>query len=73
MAVKAILETECKFQALKWGYEYYASLDLDEYVVPSEPGVSFVDELERWTNTTGRQVLLVLTERTNKSNHADKT
>ena len=56
MAVKAILETQCKLQAIEWGYDYYLSVDLDEYVIPTEPGVTFVDELERWTNTTGRQV-----------------
>ena len=55
MAMKAILETGCKLKAIEMGFEYFVSVDLDEYVVPNEPGVTFVDELERWTNTTGRQ------------------
>ena len=56
MAVKAILESECKLKAIEWGYDYYLSVDLDEYVVPSAPGETFIDEVERWTNSTGRQV-----------------
>lgn len=55
MAVKAILETECKKEAITWGYEYYLSVDLDEYVIPSALGETFIDELEKWTNSTGRQ------------------
>ena len=58
MAVKAILESECKLKAIEWGYDYYLSVDLDEYVVPTAPGETFVDEVERWTNITGRQVLI---------------
>ena len=58
MAIKAILESECKLKAIEWGYDYYLSVDLDEYVVPSTSGQTFVDEVERWTNATGRQVNL---------------
>jgi hypothetical protein len=56
MTVKALLESECKHQAIKWGYEYMVSLDLDEYVVPKKENETFVDELELWSNTTGRSV-----------------
>jgi hypothetical protein len=56
MAVKAMLETECKLKAIEWGYQYFLSVDIDEYVIPAKSGVTFVDEFERWTNTTGRQV-----------------
>ena len=34
MAIKAALERECKLQAVEWGYDFFMSLDLDEYVIP---------------------------------------
>ena len=43
MAIKALSETECKLEALKLGYDYYFSLDLDEYVLPDLPGSTIVD------------------------------
>ena len=54
MASKALLETECKLQAIKWGYDFQVSLDLDEYLIPEREGVTAVDELVLWMNTTGR-------------------
>jgi hypothetical protein len=54
MAVKSLLETECKLQAIEWGYHYFVSLDLDEYMYPLNPKVSLVDELHRVLTTTGR-------------------
>jgi len=48
MATKALLETDCKMQALKWGFRYFLSLDIDEYVVPNEPGVTVVDTLHNY-------------------------
>ena len=59
MAIKALLETECKYKAIEMGYDYFVSVDLDEYVVPQKVGETFVDELERWTNYTGRQVYCI--------------
>lgn len=47
MTVKALLERECKLQAIAWGYKYHISLDIDEYVVPVKPGVTLVDEVLR--------------------------
>lgn len=43
MGLKALLETECKLEAIKLGYDYYFSLDLDEFVVPRQPGITVVD------------------------------
>jgi len=54
MAVKATLETTCKLKAIEWGYDIMVSLDLDEYVIPQKPGITFVDAFEEWMNTTGR-------------------
>ena len=51
MATKALLETDCKLQAIKWGYRYFMSLDIDEYVVPSKPGTTVVDALHDWFTT----------------------
>ena len=43
MAIKALLETECKLEALRLGYDYYFSLDLDEYVLPHSAGATIID------------------------------
>lgn len=56
MAMKALLETMCKRIAINWGFKYYFSLDLDEYLIPKEEGVSVVDAFDRWVKNTGRQV-----------------
>ena len=45
MTTKALLETDCKLEALKMGYDYQMSLDLDEWVMPRLPGVTIVDEV----------------------------
>lgn len=34
MVTKALLETECKLTAIKMGYDFYISLDIDEYLIP---------------------------------------
>lgn len=54
MTVKALLEAECKLQALRWGYDFYISLDIDEYLMPHTDGETIVDGLVRWANTTKR-------------------
>lgn len=59
MTVKALLEAECKNQAIEWGYDFYVSLDVDEYMVPLQEGVTIVDELVRWSNTTNRFIYCI--------------
>lgn len=59
MTIKALLERECKLQAIKWGYSYFVSLDIDEYLLPHKTGVTIVDELHRWFNETGRSVYCI--------------
>lgn len=65
MSIKAALERECKLKAVEWGYEYFMSLDLDEYVLPpAEPDksgesklVSIVDWLdEAFNRSDGRSI-----------------
>lgn len=45
MATKALLETDCKLEAIRMGYDYQISVDLDEYVIPNAPGVTIIDEV----------------------------
>jgi hypothetical protein len=49
ITIKAVLERECKLQAQKWGYDYFISLDIDEYVI-SRRGQTIVDELHEHFN-----------------------
>jgi Glycosyl transferase family 2 len=43
MGLKVLLETECKLEAIRLGYDYYFSLDLDEFIVPKLSGITIVD------------------------------
>ena len=45
MAIKALLESDCKLEAIKMGFDYHISLDMDEYIVPVKPGETIVDEV----------------------------
>lgn len=59
MAIKAVLETSCKLWAIKEGFDFHISLDIDEYIMPTAPGVTVVDDLVRWHNETGRGVYCI--------------
>eukprot|EP01036_Dinobryon_divergens_P022061 gene22060-30295_t len=54
MTIKALLETECKLSAIKWNYDFYVSLDIDEYLIPKTSGETIVDTLALWANQTQR-------------------
>ena len=62
MAKKAILEGMCIKQAIKWDYDYFVSLDLDEYVVPDnqQHGLTFVDALDSWEKKSGRKMFCMM-------------
>lgn len=60
MTIKALLEANCKQEALKQGFDFYISLDLDEYLIPKEDGVSIADALHGWVNKTGRSVYCIV-------------
>ena len=45
MAVKALLETDCKLEAMKMGYDYQMSIDMYEFIIPMKSGETIVDEV----------------------------
>lgn len=59
MTMKALLEANCKQQAIKWGYDFYISLDIDEYLISLRPGETIVDTLVHWANETQRSVYCI--------------
>lgn len=59
MTTKALLESNCKATALSWGYDFYVSLDIDEYLIPRESGITIVDALVKWANSTQRSVYCI--------------
>ncbi|KAJ1436486.1 hypothetical protein B484DRAFT_428599 [Ochromonadaceae sp. CCMP2298] len=59
MTVKALLEADCKQAALRWGYDFYVSLDIDEYLIPLTKGATIVDTLLQWANGTQRSVYCI--------------
>jgi hypothetical protein len=59
MTTKALLEVYCKLEAVKWGYSYFVSLDIDEYMIPKNPAVTIVDELHNWFEKTKRSIYCI--------------
>lgn len=53
MALKALLERECKLKAIEWGYDIFISLDIDEYFVPYNYETA-MDALMSFIEGTGR-------------------
>jgi hypothetical protein len=56
MTMKALLESNCKRLAISWGYKFYVSLDIDEYMISYRDGETLVDTLDYWATETGRTV-----------------
>ena len=54
IGIKKSAESDCKRTAMKNGYDYFFSLDIDEYLIPDAEGVTIVDEMERFYNNSGR-------------------
>jgi hypothetical protein len=59
MTIKALLESNCKRWAISQGYEYYVSLDIDEYMISYRDGETLVDTLDYWSKQTGRVVYCI--------------
>jgi hypothetical protein len=59
MTIKALLESNCKLEALRKGFDFYISLDLDEYLIPMKEGITIADALVQWANETRRNVYCI--------------
>ncbi len=59
MKIKLMAEVRCKQEAVRRGYEIFVSVDMDEYVMPSRPDVTVMDELVAWFNQTTRGFALL--------------
>jgi hypothetical protein len=59
MTAKALLESFCKETAVKMGYDFYISLDVDEYLIPLQENITIVDSLLKWFNETQRSVYCI--------------
>jgi len=60
MAEKAAKETICMEEAIEWGYDYFVSIDLDEYIVPTNLKVSFVDQIQEWQDTSNAKMFCMM-------------
>eukprot|EP01038_Epipyxis_sp_PR26KG_P015398 gene15398-20767_t len=54
MRVKMMAEVDCKRTAVLMGYEIFASVDMDEFLMPTRNDQIVIDELAEWFNTTTR-------------------
>eukprot|EP00605_Chrysophyceae_sp_TOSAG23-4_P000040 GSChrysophyteH1.ASY1.ANO1.42.1 assembled CDS len=59
MTTKQLLERVCKKQAQEWGYRYFVSLDLDEFIVVKVTPVSIVDSIHDWFQQSGKAAFLI--------------
>lgn len=59
MATKNLLETSCKLEAIRRRFDFFVSLDIDEYLVPTQDDVTIADALVHWANSTGRSMYCV--------------
>ena len=56
MVTKALMERDCKIWGIEHGYNYFFSLDIDEYVIPTTPLYSLVDQFDEYVLKTGRVI-----------------
>lgn len=59
MATKNLLEANCKLEAIRNNFDFFISLDLDEYLIPVQEDITIADALLHWVNTTGRSMYCV--------------
>ena len=59
MVVKMKSEILCKQRAVQMGYEVFVSIDIDEYVVPTDPAITLMDDFMNFFETTTRGSVLL--------------
>lgn len=59
MRIKMMAEVDCKRRAISMGYEIFASVDLDEYIIPSSNDSTVIDEMVNWFHDTTRGVMIL--------------
>lgn len=59
MVVKMKSEILCKQRAVQMGYEVFVSVDIDEYIVPTDPTVTLMDDFMNFFETTTRGSVLL--------------
>jgi len=59
MVVKMKSEILCKQRAVQMGYEVFVSIDIDEYVVPTNPAITLMDDFMNFFETTTRGSVLL--------------
>jgi len=52
--LKRRAEAHCKRQAIADGYDYFFSIDIDEYLIPREPDLTLIDAFDKYVNKTSR-------------------
>eukprot|EP01041_Mallomonas_annulata_P000112 gene112-165_t len=56
MRIKLLAEADCKKFAVENGYQIFLSVDMDEYIFPTNPATTVMDELVNWFQITTRGV-----------------
>jgi len=69
MHLKYLSEVKCKEIGVALGYDVFVSLDMDEYVFPTDPNLTAMDELAYWFNDTQRRSMMIPKYNFNPSPH----
>ena len=59
MRIKMMAEVDCKRRAVSMGYEIFASIDLDEYIIPARNDSTVIDEMINWFRDTTRGLMIL--------------
>jgi hypothetical protein len=59
MAQKFLIDVQCKKYAIKRGFHFYLSLDIDEYVIPYKKHLTIVDTVVESAQRTGRAAIFI--------------
>eukprot|EP00428_Durinskia_dybowskii_P063121 CAMPEP_0170363914 /NCGR_PEP_ID=MMETSP0117_2-20130122/5103_1 /TAXON_ID=400756 /ORGANISM="Durinskia baltica, Strain CSIRO CS-38" /LENGTH=355 /DNA_ID=CAMNT_0010618397 /DNA_START=137 /DNA_END=1204 /DNA_ORIENTATION=+ len=59
MRIKVLAELECKRKAVEWGYEVFLSVDVDEYVFPTNNDITLMDNFVELFNSSTRGMVML--------------
>ena len=59
LLMQTLSAVHCKKQAVARGIQIHVSVDVDEYIIPSDPHITVMDELTKWFTMTKRGFALL--------------
>jgi hypothetical protein len=54
--IQRVSESDCKQYAMRYNYDFYFSLDVDEYMLPAAEGVTLMDAVSKTSDITAQSI-----------------